>query len=59
MQLTSEYNKKRSRLTDIEKKPVVTSGGVAGQGTRGVEEREAQTTAYKTGSRVYCTTWGI
>ena len=24
--LTSEYNKKRNRLTDIEHKPVVTSG---------------------------------
>ena len=27
MQHTSEYNKKRSRLTDIENKLVVTSGG--------------------------------
>ena len=41
IQPTNEYNKKRSRLTDIEKKPVVTSGRAL------VGFSEVQTVMYK------------
>ena len=42
MQQTSEYNKKRNKLIDIENKPVVTSGlegPYMGRGLRGTNYR--------------------
>ena len=57
VQQTSENNKKRSRLTDIEDKPVITSLG-AGRSHTGMGEREAQSTGCKINSRMYCTTQG-
>ena len=47
-----------SRLTDTESKskPVVTSGG---RSSMGVGEGEKESVGCKTGSRIYCTTWGI
>ena len=53
VQQTSEYNTRRSRLTDIEDTPVVTSLGV-GRSRIGMGEWEVQTAACKINSRMYC-----
>ena len=53
IQQTSEYNKKETRLTDIENKLAVITCGV---GDIGVEEREVQTIGCKMGLRIYCAT---
>lgn len=47
---------KKETDTDIENKPVVTTG--AG-GNMGAAEQEAQATGFKMDSRVYRATWGI
>ena len=51
--------KKRSRLTDIENKLVVTSRERGGSWNLGVGKWEVQTTRCKIGSRMYYTTRGI
>ena len=48
IQHTSEYNKKRSRLTDVGNKLVVTSGErEGGRGNIRVGDQEVQTITYK------------
>ena len=64
VQNLKKYNKvvnitKRSRLTYIENKLVVTSGERERRGNIGVGEQEVQTIGCKIGSRIYCTTWEI
>ena len=59
IQQTSEYNKKRSRLTDTENKLVVTSWGRERRGNVGIAEWEVQTIGCKLGPRMYRTTQEI
>ena len=55
MQQTGKYNKKEAE-SQRQNKPVVTS---VGGGKRSDMVRGVETTGFKTGSRIYCTTQGI